>query len=165
MSNEPENQNTDAADSPYVEEKPTFWARLTKPRKAALITGAAIAAGTSIFAVNLALAEVQPNQPPQFGKGGHHQLPGFAPNAIAPTGMPEPGQLPPNTDAGSANLPPIHGVPPMAIHPEDGDDATIEPGDDSTEFGEKPHPPRDHGDLDHRDHHGDDQNESNEGDD
>ena len=160
MTSENETQNTDAADSPYVAEKPTLWSRLTKPRKAALITGAAIAAGTSIFAVNLALADPESHQTPRFGNGGHHKFPG-----LTPTDAPDPGAQP-QGGAGTdpAGVPPIHGVPPMAIHP--GDDTPtalpLPPGEeDGDDDGMRP--PRGPGEGDHHGHHGDDHNESTEG--
>jgi hypothetical protein len=151
MTSENQPQGESAVDEPYVDEKPTFWSRLSTGRKVAVIAGASITAIASIFVVNTALASMPDKQMPQFDKGGRHDFGGIAPSPFPKDGKPHP-EL--------SGEPRIHQLPPTAVHP----DANGAPqfGDGDTD-GQPPisggvRPP--HGD----DREGDDRGERGEGD-
>ena len=105
-----EQQNQPAGDTPYVEERPAAWNRISKTRRIALGAATAIVAIASVFAVNAAIASNGFHPRPLFDKGGRHDFGGIAPAAPG-----SPGTL----DGGLPVQPKIHQMPPTAVHPDE----------------------------------------------
>lgn len=120
MTSENPSQNEPTEDVPYVEEKSGIWSRLSKGRKIAVVSGAAITAVASVFAVNAALASVNPNEMPKFDKGGRHDFGGIEPSAFPRDGKPHP-EL--------SGQPRIHQLPPTAVHPDASGEPQFGDGD------------------------------------